>query len=317
MYSYRRDFLKQGAFGLAGATISRMASAAVAGGEMKKPKRNLETLIDAHVHIWTNDFSRYPLPVGFSAKEMKPAVFLPEDILRYAQPNNVNRIVLIQMSYYGLDNSYMLDTIRRSPQVFRGVAAINWKGSDPDLTMRELAKEGVRGFRIFPQGKFSDRCLDGAGLDKMFRYGASARLAICFLINPNALEAVGRRCERFPETPVVIDHLARVGMTGRIAEPDVRSLCGLARYPQVKVKVSAFYALGQRKAPHLDLVPLIRQVYESFGPRRLMWASDCPFQVATETYGDSISVIRDHLDFASADDKAWMLRRSAEETFFL
>jgi predicted TIM-barrel fold metal-dependent hydrolase len=74
--------------------------------------------------------------------------------------------------------------------------------------------------------------------------------------------------------------------------------------------------LGKKKPPHLDLAPLIKRVHEAFGPKRLMWASDCPFQVQNETYADSISLVRDRLDFLTPADKEWMLRRTAEETFF-
>jgi hypothetical protein len=38
--------------------------------------------------------------------------------------------------------------------------------------------------------------------------------------------------------------------------------------------------------------------------------------VASETYEDSISLLRDRLDFLSAEDKDWILRRTAEEFFF-
>ena len=47
-----------------------------------------------------------------------------------------------------------------------------------------------------------------------------------------------------------------------------------------------------------------------------MWASDCPFQTVGESYEDSISLVRDRLDFVTAGDKEWMLRRTAEDFFF-
>ncbi len=150
----------------------------------------------------------------------------------------------------------------------------------------------------------------------MFRCAAKENLALCLLINPDALPAVQRRCENFPDTPVVIDHFARVGMAGPVTENDMQALCALARYPRVKVKVSAYYALGEKKPPHLDLAPLIKRVHEAFGPKRLMWGSDCPFQVQSETYADSISLPWDRLDFFSTEDKEWILRGTAEETFF-
>jgi predicted TIM-barrel fold metal-dependent hydrolase len=63
--------------------------------------------------------------------------------------------------------------------------------------------------------------------------------------------------------------------------------------------------------------PLIRQVRDAFGPQRVMWASDCPFQVDPgHNYRDSIALIRDRLDFLSETDRAWMLRGTAEKVFF-
>jgi predicted TIM-barrel fold metal-dependent hydrolase len=82
------------------------------------------------------------------------------------------------------------------------------------------------------------------------------------------------------------------------------------------VKVSAFYALGKKTPPYDDLKGLIQRVYEAFGPKRLMWASDCPYQVVNQTYEDSIGLIREHLDFLSEADKNQIIRKTAEEFFF-
>jgi len=285
------------------------------GGE-EKGRRTPGNYIDTHVHIWTDDFEKYPLAPGFSAQDMVPRVFSCEDILHHAKPHGVSRVVLIQMSYYGSDNSYLLEAVRRRPEVFAGIAVVDWNSSDPEGKMLRLTQQGVRGFRIFPQNVPVETCLEGEGLDRMFRFAAKENLVLCLLINPEALPAVGRRCENFPDAPLVIDHLARLGMAGPVIENDLQALCALARYPRVKVKVSAFYALGSKKPPHLDLAPLIQRVYEAFGPKRLMWGSDCPFQVQSETYADSVSLLRDRLDFLSRTDKEWILRRTAEELFF-
>lgn len=278
--------------------------------------QNPQNGIDTHVHLWTDNFREYPLARNFTPPQMNPAVFLPEDILELAKPSGVNRFILVQMSYYGFDNSYMVDVIHRAPHIFKGIAVIDWRDKNPDVTMRALAKEGIRGFRIYPDGASSSRWLDGNGFDAMFRCAAQERLAICPLIDPEALPSIDQQCQKFPDTPIIIDHLARIGMQGKIRDRDIRELCMLARHPHVQVKVSAFYALGQKKPPHLDLAHLIRRVYEAFGPNRLMWGSDCPFQIAAETYEDSISLIRDLLPFLSTEDQDWMLRHAAEDFFF-
>jgi predicted TIM-barrel fold metal-dependent hydrolase len=210
----------------------------------------------------------------------------------------------------------MLDVIRRQPATFCGVAIVDRDAPNPETVMREMVRQHVRGFRITPGGAPPDKWLDGDKFAKMWRCGAEERLAMCPLLDPEHLPALSRMCDKFPETPVIIDHLARIGAKGPIRDEHVAALCELARHKNVMVKVSAFYALGEKKPPHLDLAPLIQRVFEAFGPRRLMWASDCPFQTIKESYEDSIALIRDKLGFLSAEDKEWILRRTAERFFW-
>jgi predicted TIM-barrel fold metal-dependent hydrolase len=219
------------------------------------------------------------------------------------------------MSYYGFDNSYMLDVIRRQPDVFRGIAVVDCMLDQPDAQIRRLAACGVRGLRIELSKEFSSSSAESAGLDRLFRAAAHEMLAVCPLMVPDALPALRQFCCRHPDTTVVIDHLAGIGDGAPVSDADVSALCSFAALPQVQVKLSGFYTVG-KGPPHLDMLPLIKPVYEAFGPRRLMWGSDAPFQMMGETYEDSISLVRDRLDFASADDREWMLRGTAERVFF-
>jgi len=126
-----------------------------------------------------------------------------------------------------------------------------------------------------------------------------------------------RNVPQVSHTPVVIDHLARIGGTNPIRDEEVSQLCALASHPRVSVKVSTFYALGEKKPPYLDLAEMIRRVFEAYGPERLMWASDCPYQLGTgHTYEDSISLVRDRLDFVGDGDREWLLRKTAERVYF-
>jgi predicted TIM-barrel fold metal-dependent hydrolase len=312
----RRDFLKQG---MAVAGASAFLAASASPSDQKSPadhSSNAPGFIDSHVHVWTNDFQHYPIAKQYKPQDMEVKTFFVEDILRHAQPEGVSRVGLIQVRFYGFDNSYMLEAIRRFPNVFRGTAVIDWNGTHPDEEMRALAKRGVRGFRIRTDGVPMPKFLEGEGVEKMFRCAAKERLVIALLLSPEYLPVVARKCERFPETPVVIDHMAGVGGARPFAEGDVQALCALAKYPEVKVKISAFYGEGAKRPPHDDLAPYIRRYYDAFGPHRLMWGSDSPYQLLKETYEDSISLVRDRLSFLSADDKRWMLRKTAETTFF-
>jgi predicted TIM-barrel fold metal-dependent hydrolase len=275
--------------------------------------------IDAHVHVWTPDIAHYPLAEGYKRENMNPRSFTPEDLFKHTRPVGVNRINLIQMSFYGFDNRYMLDMINLHKEVFVGTAVIDVMAKEPDRLMGELAKQRVRAFRIHPRLSQQPpaRWLEPAGYGRMFAAGAKNNQAMSCLIDPDGLPELERMCKQYPDTPVIIDHLCRIGTSGTIAERDVDALCAMAKHKKVMVKVGAFYALGKKQPPYTDLAPLIQRVVETFGPRRCMWESDSPFQVQDpHTYRDSIDLVRTRLKFLSAEDKDWLLRRTAEEFFF-
>ena len=273
-------------------------------------------LIDAHVHVWTPDTGRYPLAKGYDRSNMRPASYTPEELFADCKPLGVTRIVLIQMNFYEWDNTYMTDMMRKHDGVFGGVAQVD-ENDAPRDHMKALADKGVRGFRIRPGKDNGKTWLDGDGMHAMWKYGAESGLNMCCLIDTEHLPSVSAMCNRYPETPVVIDHFARLGVTGEVRESDLDTLCDMARHRHCKVKASAFYALGKKKGPYLDFLPIIRRVVDAFGPERVMWASDCPFQVVGgHTYRESVELVTKHADFLSASDRDWILRKTAAEVFF-
>jgi predicted TIM-barrel fold metal-dependent hydrolase len=187
----------------------------------------------------------------------------------------------------------------------------------PRETMLRLARQGIRGVRIVSGKQPADRWLQGPEMAAIWQSAAENRLTLCALCGPDHFGALDAMCRRFPETTLALDHLGRVGFERSIREEDVRNLCALAVHKKVCVKVSGFYAIGRRQPPYLDLAPLIRRLFEAFGPQRLLWGSDSPFQMMPpHRYRDSIELVRDRLDFLSADDRQWLLRKTAERLFF-
>jgi predicted TIM-barrel fold metal-dependent hydrolase len=184
--------------------------------------------------------------------------------------------------------------------------------------MRELAPRGVHAFRLQPvySKQPPAHWLEPAGYASMFATAARTGQALSCLIDPSGFAEVDRMCGRFPDTTVIIDHLGRIGVDGVINHADVAALSALARHPKLHIKVGAFYALGQKKPPYLDLAALIRSVIQAFGARRCMWESDCPFQVVKDRYVDSLAVIRDRLDFLTHEDRDWLLFRTALQVLF-
>lgn len=283
-----------------------------------------EPVFDAHVHIWTPDIKRYPLAPGFYPKDFgKIPSITAEELMTHAKPQGVTVINLVQMTWYGLDHTYILDVIRKYPGKFVGTGIVpafsDATLASPDLTMIELAKGGILAFRLLGRRNAwgaSAQWMEHPGYEKMFKAAASHNLALSFLMGPDDLPEVDRMCTKHPDAPVIIDHICRIGVSGKIEEPAVHALCAMAKHKKAMVKIGAFYALGAKKPPYTDLLPLIKRVVSAFGPERCMWESDSPFQIQTpHNYAASVALIRDHADFLSTSDKRRILFETANRFF--
>jgi predicted TIM-barrel fold metal-dependent hydrolase len=311
----RRKWLAASAAAVAG--VMRTSAIAAQASDAAQTSQKQLPYIDAHSHVWPPDVARWPLLGGQTKADLKPLSFTPEELFALAEPEGVGRVVLIQHSGYHLwDNSYIIDCWKRFPGRFSLVGMIDDRGEEPGKKLRELLPLGVRGLRITPR-IHGEKWLQGPGMESLWKTGAETGQAMCCLIDIKELPRVNEMCRRHPDTPVVVDHFARVGIDGTIRGADLAALCDLAKHKRVSVKLSAYYALGKKQPPYDDLIPMIRRVIDAFSLERCMWASDAPYQVQPpHNYAASIAVIRDRLTGLSAGDKEWLLTKTAERVFF-
>ena len=178
------------------------------------------TWIDAHSHIWPPETDTFPLAAGQTKKDLKPPSFTDDELMAIARPEGVGRVVLIQHSVYHLfDNSYLIDVVRRHPKLFRIQGMVDDHLPYPGEAMKKLLPQGVTGFRITPfirKPEERSKWLETPGMIEMWKTGAVTRQAMCLLIDAADLPSTDQMCERYPDTPVVIDHFARIGVDGQM-----------------------------------------------------------------------------------------------------
>ena len=292
-----------------------------------------DSFIDAHIHIWAADREAYPLAPGFVDSDLWIPSYEPQDHLAIAGGLGIGRINFVQMTWYGTDHSYILDQIAAAPGRFVGTgivpAVTDIDVGSPGKTMVALSEGGIYAFRMrgrswhnWPVGNES-LWMDHPGYAEMFETGASQNLVLSFLVDPSDLPELDRMCALNPETPVIVDHLCRIGIDGRFPDEDIRALCKLSRHPNVYIKVGPFQHLGSKVRPYLDVLPLVERVVDAYGPDRCMWESDSPalrpgnYDADPEQdFAASLALIRDHADFLSASDKQQLLQGTAERLFF-
>ena len=75
------------------------------------------------------------------------------------------------------------------------------------------------------------------------------------------------------------------------------------------MKTSCAPTHSEESFPYRDIQPYLQRIYEAFGARRLLWGSD--ITRLRGTYHECLSLFQEELDFLSADDKEWILGKTA------
>ena len=262
-------------------------------------------IVDAHVHAWIPNCKAYPWqPLGNLAPEV--AWTIEEQVAAMARVG-IGRGILVQMSWYGYDNAYLLDCARRFPGMFGVVGMVDPASPKVGEEVAQLIGEGVRGFRLVPRLR-----PDLPWYHPRLWSAANERGAILtLLVGPEQVAAIAPLPAAYPEVRVVIDHLARPDHETDPARPLFRQLLALARYPNVYLKVSAFAAISHESFPYADVGVLLRQAWDAYGPQRLMWGSDYAMARDQCSMDDALAAADQALAFASPADRAWVMGTAA------
>jgi len=271
-------------------------------------------IIDAHIHVWTGDTEKYPLAPGFTKKDLWRPSFTPEEHFAYSKSVGAVRLNLVQMFWYGRDHSYILDLIESDPATFAGSGLVDLSDPDPELTMVALSKKRCFAFRAPTE-------FDHSAFEKIFAVGTEHNLALSFNMRVDLLPALERLCDRYPQTPVILDHVCHVGIANPdYSEEEIGALLRFAKHAQVMVKIGPLQGLGARQAPYLDLLPLIQRVVEAYGAQRCMWESDSGGPIwmpdPSTDFPAAVDLIKEHADFLSQEEREALLFKTAERVFF-
>jgi len=141
---------------------------------------------------------------------------------------------------------------------------------------------GVLGVRVvagFPSTGEEVARLKAGIYDPMFDAADRHGVPVFFFISGD-LPLTVPILEKHPDLTLIIDHLGirQAPMDERDTPPfkTLPDLLSLAKYPNVAVKVCGVPALSEAGYPYDDVWPFVHQIYEAFGPERLIWASDTP-----------------------------------------
>lgn len=264
-------------------------------------------IIDPHTHVWVND-PRFPWPAENASPPAEDRT--AEMLLEQMAAHGVERTVLVQVIHYRWDNRYVVDVIGRYPGKFMAVGRINPEDPAAADHLSDWTEQGVHGVRLSPSVDSSgDWFADPERMNPIFARAESLGVPLLLLTRPPRLRDLVPLLDRHPDLDLVIDHMADVhpgDAEGR------RLLTDLARYERVYVKISHTWSISEEGFPWADTHGLAEEVYQAFGAQRIMWGTDWPVCLSKAEYGQTLSVVRDHMSaFITAGDMEWVLGRTA------
>lgn len=263
------------------------------------------TGIDSHAHIFARG-----LPLAQNRRYAPSYDATLDAYLAMLACTVLSHGVLVQPSFLGTDNSYMVAALRRLPDRLRGIAVV--RPEIEDAAMRALDEAGCVGARLNLIGRPDPAFKTAewqAHLHRLAAFGwqieVQAEAARLPRLLPPLLAA---------GLHVVVDHFGRPDMTQGIGDPGFRFLLHAAESRRVWVKLSGAYRLGRSARGEEIARQAAPLLLAHFGAGRLLWGSDWPH---TQHEGANDAQLRGRLDawVPDASMREAILRTSPGELF--
>lgn len=246
---------------------------------VSEPIRTLETIqrplfavpagaCDAHMHVF-GPADRFPCVA-------RPHYTLPDGRLaHYRELMNIlalDRFVIVQPSYYGTDNSCLLDALTASGDAARGVVMI--EEDLPHSALERMHATGVRGLRLdlFKRAGEPTPAIR-AYVDRMAAKVAPLGWHLQFYVPGRIVRDLIDYLATL-EIDFVIDHMGYMLEEDGLTEIDFARLVALMRSGRGWIKLSAPYRLAKNKG--YEAVEGVARALVEAAPDRCLWGSDWP-----------------------------------------
>jgi predicted TIM-barrel fold metal-dependent hydrolase len=250
-------------------------------------------VIEWNTHIFSPHLERYPFHERAAYRpDLSGAPTDPLGAyLQRMEQEGIDRAVLVHPEPYGDDHRLILECLEREPEWLKGTALFYPKDPEAPRKLEELVRRQPRIIALrFHAHRGKEMYLDSfadVGVRALWQKALELGLIIELHIGPNYARSVAEALRDYPETVVLIDHLAEPHMGTGVEYADVLDL---AAFPRVYMKLSGLSHFVDDAPLYLSARPFTRRVIREFGPDRVVWGSGTP------------RIVEAHLEpFAEAD----------------
>ena len=228
-----------------------------------------ERACDCHVHVF-GDPGRFPFA---ASRTYTPESASAAELLAIHRALHISRVVIVQPSVYGTDNSCTLDAMKQYGTAARGIVVL--PSAMRSTTLDDMERAGIRGVRI-NLGTAGDTNLDEARhrlksaiqqiRDRKWHAQVYAALPVIAGLSDIVLES---------PVPVVFDHFGGAQGAAGLQQPGFDKLLLVVGSGKGYVKISGAYRASINAPDYSDAAPLARALITA-NPQRILWGSDWP-----------------------------------------
>ena len=231
---------------------------------MKTPRLTVPGACDTHMHFYNAAFPSAPTAL------MTPPDALVDDYRALQKRLGLERVVVVQPSTYGLDNSCQLEAMKAFGENARGVMVVDTSTSDAEL--ERLTRLGARGarFHMLPGGVVPWEMLEEVAA-RVHNFGWHIQLQM----NGRDFPLREAALKRLP-CALVVDHLGRFMDPVATDDPAFKALLRLVESGRCWVKLSGPYESSVSGGPEWADVAPEAQALARAAPERMLWASNWP-----------------------------------------
>lgn len=272
-------------------------------------------VIDSHQHFWyyspdTHDW------IDESMADIRRD-FLPAHLAPILRENNVDGTITVQADQSITETNFLLEQASEYDFVYGVVGWVDLQSDQLEAQLDALAHhKKLVGFRHIVQGEqdplFLMRPRFRRGLEMIFERGYTYDL----LIYPHQLVAALELIDRFPQAPIVIDHLAKPYIKSGLWKGWSVMMKEISKYPQVYCKWSGMVTEANWLTwQEEDLKRYLDVTAEAFSANRLMYGSDWPVLNVAGTYEKVINLVQDYISDWPEQDKRSVMGGNARDFY--
>ncbi|MDJ1491632.1 amidohydrolase family protein [Cytophagaceae bacterium DM2B3-1] len=274
--------------------------------------------IDAHQHFWLYT----PEEFGWISDDMATIRrnFMPEDLQPELQKLQFDGCVAVQASQT-LDENYFLLGLSEDYSFIKGV--VGWVDLQSDTVSDSLSEFASQskfvGVRHVVQGESDPEFMLRPAFMNGIEQLAQHNLTYDILIYHHQLPMAIRFVEKFPDQPMVLDHIAKPDIkNGQGFDNWRKNILQLGSHSNVYCKLSGMVteANWQIWTPQ-DFRKYLDTVLEAFTPQRLMIGSDWPVCLVASPYEKTIQLVIDYIQSLSQQEQNQILGGTAAQFYGL